>query len=183
MNFLKKGFTLIELLVVVSIIGVLATVVLSSLSAARGRAKDQAIRTHFNQLRSALELYYLDNNTYPISSTLTSTPTAWCGTTGSTYGGANCQQTTGSNGWIPGLAPDYIPELRDDVVDQGSYKAGWMYRGDERGYLIMLHHPNDILSVNVSSDDSMRGDNVRAGRRIHSLIYCENNTSFDFCEL
>lgn len=185
MNFPKKekGFTLIELLVVVSIIGVLATIVLSSLSAARGRARDQAIRAHFNQLRTALEIYYLDNNSYPDSYALT---TGWCGTTGSAYGGANCQGTSGTNGWVPGLAPDYIPELRDEyapvaLTGGGAAIGGWMYRGDERGYKIMLHYPNEFLSRDVSTDDPMRGDNVRPGLRPHALVICENTGSFDFC--
>ena len=56
------GFTLIELLVVISIIGTLATLVLIQLGTARGRARDAKRISDVNQLRSAVELYYEDNN-------------------------------------------------------------------------------------------------------------------------
>ena len=61
----NKGFTLIELLVVVAIIGILATVVLASLGSARERASFAAKLSEVNQVRNALELYNLDNNSYP----------------------------------------------------------------------------------------------------------------------
>lgn len=63
---MKKGFTLIELLVVVSIIGVLATIILSSLNETRQRAQEAVVFSEVRSLRQALELYYLDNNQYPI---------------------------------------------------------------------------------------------------------------------
>ena len=61
----NKGFTLIELLVVISIVGVLATVVLSSLSSARVKAQDAKRISIMKNLETALELYYLDNGDYP----------------------------------------------------------------------------------------------------------------------
>jgi prepilin-type N-terminal cleavage/methylation domain-containing protein len=61
----SKGFTLIELLVVVAIIGILATVVLSSLGAARTRARDARRIAEMKNFETALEMYYLDYSQYP----------------------------------------------------------------------------------------------------------------------
>ena len=61
----KRGFTLIELLVVIAIIGVLSSVVLASLNTARTKGNDSARIQNVKALKTAMELYYNDNNTYP----------------------------------------------------------------------------------------------------------------------
>jgi type II secretion system protein G len=61
----SKGFTLIELLVVVAIIGILSTIVISSLSQARSRARDAARERDIKTIQTALEVYHLDNGHYP----------------------------------------------------------------------------------------------------------------------
>lgn len=59
---MKKGFTLIELLMVIAIIGFLSTVILASLSSARNRGADAAVKGNLTSIRSAADLYYDNNN-------------------------------------------------------------------------------------------------------------------------
>ncbi len=61
----NKGFTLIELLVVIAIIGLLATVVMTSLNSARKKGRDARRVEDINQIKTALELYYDSNGSYP----------------------------------------------------------------------------------------------------------------------
>lgn len=64
--YFKKGFTLIELLVVISIIGILATLIISNVNEARVRARDVKRKGYLSQMRTALRLYYNDFQSYPI---------------------------------------------------------------------------------------------------------------------
>ncbi len=61
-----SAFTLIELLVVIAIIGILAALIIISLSGARSKAADAQKKNNARNLDTALAQFYLDNNNkYP----------------------------------------------------------------------------------------------------------------------
>ena len=60
-----SGFTLIELLIVVTIIGLIAAMAIPNLISAVDKAKQRKTMGDLRQLGSAVELYAVDNDTYP----------------------------------------------------------------------------------------------------------------------
>ncbi len=62
-----RGFTLIELLIVVAIIAILAAIAVPNFLEAQTRSKVSRVRSDHRSLATAIETYYIDNNTYPAS--------------------------------------------------------------------------------------------------------------------
>ena len=61
----KKGFTVIELLLVIAIIGLIASVLIVTLSEARAQARDAKRKIEVDTIRKAIEFYYIEYNRYP----------------------------------------------------------------------------------------------------------------------
>lgn len=139
-----NGFTLIELLVVIAIIGLLSSVVLASLSSARGKAKDARRTSDLKQIQVALELYYDSNRAYP------STGGTWrsqCAAWGSHP----------ANNVIPGLAPNYLPTIpADPDMNAGASLCCYLYisgvSGNTNDYKLLDHN---CPSLNYQSAPSL----------------------------
>lgn len=129
----SAGFTLIELLVVIAIIGILSSVVLTSLNSARVKARDVRRRSDLTQLRLALEFYFDTNNSYPVAAAFSEgrcnpPPNGW--TRQPDYSGATA--------WIPNLAPAYIPVLPGDPSVDPAGRC-YVYTSDGQSYHIWAH--------------------------------------------
>src|SRR5215468_12591831 len=61
----QEGFTLIEIMVVILIIGLLALMVVPRLRGVADRAKRTKAQADIQDLKQALDRYYLDNGSYP----------------------------------------------------------------------------------------------------------------------
>ncbi len=92
-----KGFTLIELLVVIAIIGILASIVMVSLSGAKAKSRDARRQADIKSIQLALSLYYTDNGMYPV----------------------NIYSTSGSAP-ASGLAPAYLPVVPTDPTNSSA---------------------------------------------------------------
>ncbi len=64
MKKISAGFTLLELLIVVSIIGILTSIILVSLSSARGKGADAGIKSNLHTLSNQNEIFFSSQNSY-----------------------------------------------------------------------------------------------------------------------
>jgi len=119
-NF-TTGFTLIELLVVISIIGLLSSVVLTSLTSARAKARDAKRMSDIRQILNTINLYASDHD-------------------GAALGGpgwfAEINNTCPSWAIYQNIVPGYISILPDDPLSPGApttcvgVDGYWYYYGN-----------------------------------------------------
>jgi prepilin-type N-terminal cleavage/methylation domain-containing protein/prepilin-type processing-associated H-X9-DG protein len=65
-KFVRRAFTILELLIVITIVGILAALLLPSLSAAKARSHATVCRNHLRQMVQALQMYVHDSSSkYP----------------------------------------------------------------------------------------------------------------------
>ncbi len=132
----KNGFTLIELLVVIAIIGILASIIMVSLSSARAKARDATREQDIEEIQNALEIYYTDHGQYPLSGGANSPNGGWSNSNDSSWAALQTAlapyisplptDPTQTSGW-PGNAGNYSFAYYSQAYGcpQGWYMLVW----------------------------------------------------------
>ena len=63
-----RGFTIVELLIVIVVIAILAAITIVAYNGVQARGRDAARVADMHDLKQQIELYYIDNGSYPTCS-------------------------------------------------------------------------------------------------------------------
>lgn len=138
----RKGFTLIELLIVIFIISILIVTTVVYLNYARQDARDSRRKHDLDQIKSALELYFGQNEKYPWGRGSSAAPD---------IGSNMTDWSSSSNSLVSALAP-YLSPLSKDPYNKtvGSityvywYLAEYFAGSEQSGFILAtrLENPN-----------------------------------------
>ncbi|MEW6234525.1 MAG: prepilin-type N-terminal cleavage/methylation domain-containing protein [Candidatus Omnitrophota bacterium] len=173
----NKGaaFTLIELLIVVAIIGILAAIAVPNFLNAQVRAKIARAVSNMRTASTALEQYFLDNNSY--------TAWAWDSTNPATHYRGFRSLTTPIP-YATSLAVFYNPfksntqkglTLADGRELDPYFELGTWLAKSEKEFVVQI--PNNVWLLESSGPDS--GDDYNAGNfPVKGLVYQPSNGLF-----
>jgi general secretion pathway protein G len=134
-KFNKKGFTLVELMIVITVIAILATIAVVSFTRVQKQARDTKRRAEIKSLQIALQAYYTEKTSYPVSATSVVASTA-----------------------LAVLAPTYISNLPTGPLGSTGSNTNYMYISDAVGYkyslCVTLEAPTASGSVMWKADTS-----------------------------
>jgi prepilin-type N-terminal cleavage/methylation domain-containing protein len=147
-NHSETGFTLVEILIVVAIIGIMAALVMTSLSAGQKKARDAIRKDDLAKTKLALEAYKGLHGDYPTTS-------GWVKST-------SCQ-------WINGLS-EYFPScMPQDPLNQGTLDPyGAVGQNNGGYYYAYIYRPTvdttakgyDLITKLEYSQDTDRCENT-----------------------
>lgn len=140
----KKGFTFIELLVAISIIGVLATIILSGGAATRKSARVVQRVSDMKRVQSALDLYYSNNRSYP-STGGTASWRSVC----SSWGGYTSDMVIIDINNGNKLVPTYLSTMPSDPqTTTGSNENCYLYTSNGTDYAFLDHQVTELATGN-----------------------------------
>jgi general secretion pathway protein G len=142
----KSGFTLIEILIVVIILGILAAIVIPQFSNASTEARESAMRSMQQTVRSQVELYKLQHaDLYPTSTgaIAASVTWEWAKLTGKTTA-AGATSTTGEFG-------PYLPQVPQNSLRSSATGVAVVHDAD-----VTASYDNDTAGIGYVIDQTGR---------------------------
>jgi type II secretion system protein G len=124
-----QGFTIVELLIVIVVIGILAAITVVAYNGIQQRGRDARRLADIKSVDRALQLYYVDNGSYPSTSTLDDALTD-----------STCAIGSKSTNWVPGLVPTYLPRLPQSFSPRTAdpLTGCYQYASDGARYVISV---------------------------------------------
>jgi len=123
----QDGFTLIEIMVVILIIGLLALMVVPRLRGVADRAKRTKAQADIQEIKQALDRYYLDSGSYP-----------------TTDQGLQALVSPPTTGRVPNNYDQggYIEKLPNDP-----WGTAYFYQSDGSSYVLKSFGPDGVASA------------------------------------
>lgn len=147
----QQGFTLVEIIVVVTIITILTGVSIFAYNEASKKSRDKDRQADLRTLQAAVELYKQKNGRYPAGCR---GPGVWSGQIGTQYACAD-----GSNQYIIGLAPTFIPKMPNDRRLNGT-DSGYVYTTNTDGTVYKIEAKKTVESEIINWDHPLRSCDV-----------------------
>jgi len=152
-----QGFTLLELLVVIAIIGILASIVLSSVTESRQNARDAVRLVAMDQINKVILAYQLENGVPP--------------------GDDGVMYVNGTKDWIPGLVPDYVHALPTDPRDTTFHSFRYMRQGGD--YVLAARFEKEE-SPHASGDGGQSDDHYEIASGAHFALTDPDESDWRF---
>ena len=143
----QRGMSKIEILIIGAIIGILGVAAVVAVSSARSRMRDAVRMADVSQIQTALELHFIDHNSYPGASEATAIGTAATACLGSSGWASSCSAATGSI--YLDVAPFTPTAGLKDASGCDGYSNAYCYLAEESAYRVSfeLEHANPILEL------------------------------------
>lgn len=168
-SFKITGFTLIELLVVIAIIGMLASIVLASLSNARAKSRDARRISDLRQVQLAVELFYDQVGEYPQAPGHATWSGHWAYFSQCLERGDNCNAPAGYTPVISKVPQDPSRSSSDPFANDKTYYPSYHPSGrcpQSYRILAVLETDHSALQSDIdgsiySTGDGLCNDNAR----------------------
>lgn len=165
------GFTLIELLVVIAIIGLLSSVVLTSVNKIKMSVRDARRIADFKQIQIALELFYSSQGRYPQSPGSATWSGHWANLSECLERGTNCGFTTSN--YVPAMTKvpqDPSRTTTNPYATDATYYTGYPTGCNGQSYRLAAYLETNHPALLFDLDGSFYNNN--GGCQDSSWKYC-----------